>query len=100
MVTFVEEFLQVGAEAVHFLLELFGRQVDVLNLDFEVLTRAEGKIFLRDVVKADEDAKIVDFLPRVECVDNAADLIVGKVGALILRAFDFLFSAESGSVDE
>ena len=87
-------------KAAHFLPELFGRQVDVFNLDFEVLSCAEREIFLHDVFKAYEDAKIVDFLSRVERVDNAVDFVVGKIGALILRAFDFLFSAEIGSVDE
>ena len=35
-----------------------------------------------------------------KCVDNTVDLVFGKVGALILRAFDFLFGAGNGSVNE
>lgn len=98
--TFIEEFLQVGFKASHFRLKLFGRKFDVFNLDLEILPRAEGKIFLSNLIETNEDAKIFDFLPPIERVDNVIDFVVRKMGALILRPFDFLLCAEIGSVDE
>lgn len=81
-------------------MEFLGRNIDVFDFDLEILPRAERNLFLLNLAQGNEDTEIVFFPAFVECLDDALYFFVREVGALILRAFDFLLRAEVRGVHE
>ena len=81
-------------------MEFLGRNIDVFDFDLEILPRAERILFLLNLAQGNEDTEIVFFPALVECLDDALYFLVGEVGALVLRALDFLLRAEVRGVHE